>query len=125
MILSKQSLATLVGVHPDLVLVVKRAILITEIDFKVGEGLRTIERQRQLVHSGASMTMRSRHLTGHAVDLWALVGGQVRWDWPLYYSIRDAMQEAAKELRIPIESGADWTKFRDGPHHQLPWAKYP
>jgi peptidoglycan L-alanyl-D-glutamate endopeptidase CwlK len=69
--------------------------------------------------------MRSRHLTGHAVDLGALIGGQVRWDWPLYYKIADAMKRAAKELGIPIEWGGDWQKFKDGPHFQLPWKEYP
>jgi peptidoglycan L-alanyl-D-glutamate endopeptidase CwlK len=112
------------GVHPDLVRVVKRAITLTKVDFRVGEGLRTVERQRELVKSGASRTMNSRHITGHAVDLWAIVGGQVRWDWPLYYRIADAMKEAARQERVPIEWGGDWVKFKDGPHYQLPWRKY-
>jgi peptidoglycan LD-endopeptidase CwlK len=123
--LSRASLSTLKGVHPDLVRVVKRAIGLTKVDFRVGEGLRTATRQRQLVRSGASRTMNSRHLTGHAVDLWAIVGGQVRWDWPLYYRIADAMKQAAKLEGVPIEWGGDWSKFKDGPHYQLPWRKYP
>lgn len=74
--LSKKSLDRMKGVHPDLVKVVKRAIQISEVDFTVTEGLRDIERQRELVKSGASKTMNSRHLTGHAVDLIALKNGQ-------------------------------------------------
>jgi peptidoglycan L-alanyl-D-glutamate endopeptidase CwlK len=123
--LGAQSRQRLQGVHPDLVKVVQRAISISEVDFTVLEGLRTEARQRQLVAQGASKTMRSRHLTGHAVDLGALIGGQVRWDWPLYYKIADAMKRAAKELNIPIEWGGDWQKFKDGPHFQLPWKEYP
>jgi peptidoglycan L-alanyl-D-glutamate endopeptidase CwlK len=124
-ILGARSRQRLQGVHPDLVKVVQRAISISEVDFTVLEGLRTEERQRQLVAQGASKTMRSRHLTGHAVDLGALIGGQVRWDWPLYYKIADAMKRAAKELGIPIEWGGDWQKLKDGPHFQLPWKEYP
>lgn len=123
--LSSASLAKLRGVHPDLVRVVRRAITLTKVDFRVGEGLRTIERQRQLVKSGASRTLKSRHLTGHAVDLWAVVDGQVRWDWPLYYRIADAMKRAATTEKVPIEWGGDWTSFKDGPHYQLPWRQYP
>lgn len=123
--LSQRSLMKLSGVHDDLVAVVKRAIEITEVDFGVTEGLRTAERQRELVARGASQTMRSRHLTGHAVDLVAYVGTEVRWDWPLYYKIADAMKEAATELGTPIDWGGDWKTLKDGPHYQLPWREYP
>ena len=113
------------GVHPDLVKVVERAIELTEVDFTVTEGLRTKERQKQLFAAGASMTLNSRHLTGHAVDVAALVGGKVRWDWPLYGRIASAFKQAAKELDIPIVWGGDWTKLRDGPHFELNRATYP
>lgn len=124
-VLSKLSLSRLVGLHPDLVRVVKRAIEITEVDFRVGEGLRTVERQKQLKAAGATTTLNSRHLTGHAVDLIVLVNGEVRWDWPLYHKIAAAMKQAAKELNIPLEWGGDWKTFKDGPHYQLPWKQYP
>ena len=113
------------GVHPDLVTVVNRAIQLTKVDFTVLEGLRTLERQKQLLASGASRTLNSRHLTGHAVDLGAMVGGQVRWDWPLYHEIAKAMKQASRDLNIPIEWGGDWKRFPDGPHYQLPFNKYP
>lgn len=123
--LGKVSLSRLQGVHPDLVKVVHRAIELTEIDFTVTEGLRDVERQKKLLAAGASKTMRSRHLTGHAVDLAALVDGRIRWDWPLYDKLAKAMKSAAAELGIPIEWGGDWKSFRDGPHFQLPWKQYP
>ena len=113
------------GVHPHLVQIVTRAITLTPVDFVVTEGLRTLARQKQLVAAGASRTLKSRHLTGHAVDLAALVGGTVRWDWPLYGRIAVAMQQAAKDLRLPLEWGGDWRAFKDGPHFQLPWKTYP
>jgi peptidoglycan L-alanyl-D-glutamate endopeptidase CwlK len=123
--LSKKSRDRLAGVHPDLIKVVERAIEITEVDFAVLEGVRSKTRQEQLVKAGASQTMRSRHLTGHAVDLGAYVAGSVRWDWPLYHKLAVAVKQAAAELQIPIEWGGDWTTFKDGPHWQLPWKEYP
>ncbi|MGA0889297.1 MAG: M15 family metallopeptidase [bacterium] len=122
--LSQRSRDRMKGVHPDLTKVVELAITKSEVDFVVTEGLRSVERQRQLVAAGASKTMNSRHLTGHAVDLAALVGGSVRWDWPLYSKIAAAMKAAAAELNVPIEWGGDWKSFKDGPHFQLPFNKY-
>lgn len=122
--LSAKSLSRLDGVHPKLVAVVKLAITISPIDFAVLEGVRSIERQQALVKAGASQTMRGRHLSGHAVDLGAIVDGQVRWDWPLYDKIAVAVKEAARQLGVPIEWGGDW-KMRDGPHFQLTWREYP
>ena len=123
--LSQRSLDRLYGVHPDLVKVVKKAIEITDVDFCVTEGLRSEDRQRRLVAAGASTTMKSRHLTGHAVDLAAWVDGEIRWDWPLYDKIAEAMKTAAEKLGISLEWGGDWTSFKDGPHFQLPWRDYP
>ena len=123
--LSEHSLKRLQGVHPDLVAVVRLAITLTAQDFRVIEGLRTRERQRYLVEKGASKTMNSRHLTGHAVDLAPIVDGQVSWDWKHFYPIAEAMKQAAKIKSVPIEWGGDWAKFRDGPHWQLPRGKYP
>lgn len=119
------SLKNLQGVHPDLRRVMDRALQITAIDFRVIEGLRTVARQRQLVASGASQTMRSRHLTGHAVDIAPLVGGVIRWDWPLFHRLAPGVKQAAIDLDVPLTWGGDWANFPDGPHWQLPWAKYP
>jgi peptidoglycan L-alanyl-D-glutamate endopeptidase CwlK len=123
--LGSRSRKRLTGVHPDLVRVVERAIAITEVDFSVLEGTRTLARQKELLASGASRTLKSRHLTGHAVDLGAWVGGHFRWDWPLYHKIAAAMKEAAKHLGVPLEWGGDWKSFKDGPHFQLPRKDYP
>lgn len=123
--LSQRSLSRLEGVHSDLVKVVKCAILETTVDFSVLEGRRTRERQEELVRAGASKTMNSRHLTGHAVDLGAYVSGEIRWDWPLYDKIAEAMLGCAEKLEIPLTWGGSWTTFRDGPHFQLSWGEYP
>lgn len=124
-VLGSRSKQRLRGVHSDLVSIVERAIQITSVDFTVLEGLRTKASQRKLIAKGASKTMRSRHLTGHAVDLGAFVNGTVSWDWNYYYDIADAMFDASKELHIPLEWGGNWKRFKDGPHFQLPIRVYP
>lgn len=123
--LNQRSVDRLQGVHPDLQRVVYRAAEITGHPFIITEGLRTLERQRSLVAAGASKTMKSRHITGHAIDLAAMVGDEVRWDWPLYNQLAAVMKEAAQIEGVPIEWGGDWRTFRDGPHFQLPLADYP
>ena len=126
--LNTASIAKLKGVHPDLVRVVLRCAedwKDADTGFIVTCGLRTLAEQKVLVAKGASKTLRSRHLTGHAVDLAATIDGQVRWDWPLYDRLAKAMKAAAKAEKVTVEWGGDWTSFKDGPHYQLPWASYP
>lgn len=124
-VLGQRSLSRLEGVHPDLVRVVKKAAALSSLDFTVLEGLRTVERQKQLMDLGATRTMNSRHLTGHAVDLAPMVGGTVRWDWPLYHQLAVIVKEAARAENVPIQWGGDWRTFKDGPHWELPWKAYP
>lgn len=123
--LSERSLKRLEGVHPRLVALVKEASALTPVDFLVTEGLRTRERQTALVRAGASRTKNSRHLTGHAVDVAALVDGQVRWDWPLYPRIADAFKAAARRQGTAIVWGGDWPTLRDGPHFELDRRVFP
>ena len=124
-VLSRRSRDRLVGVHPALIAVVEAAIARTAVDFMVTEGLRTRERQAALVKAGASRTMNSRHLTGHAVDVCALIDGKVRWDWPLYPGIAAAFKAAALDLGTPLIWGGDWPKLRDGPHFELDQRRFP
>jgi peptidoglycan L-alanyl-D-glutamate endopeptidase CwlK len=117
---SKQNLS---GVHPDLVDVVKLAITITEQDFTVIEGIRNINRQRELVKAGKSTTMNSRHITGHAVDM---VPWPVDWeDIKRFEVVAEAMKLAAEELDVPIVWGGDWKSFYDAPHFELNRKSYP
>lgn len=111
------------GVHPDLVAVVERAITITEVDFTVLEGLRSRDRQRELFAKGASKTMNSRHLTGHAVDL---APWPIDWDdLSKFELVADAMKQASEELEVPVIWGGDWRTFYDGPHFELDRKVYP
>lgn len=121
---SQRSRDNLADVHHDLVIVATYALILSPVDFVITEGRRTQERQRQLVDAGASQTMNSRHLTGHAIDVAAVLDGKVRWDWPLYDRIASAMKASADHFGIPLEWGGNWT-MRDGPHFQLPWEQYP
>lgn len=130
--LNKGSIAKLKGVHPDLVRVVKRAaVLITkDPSFIITCGPRTLAEQKILVKRGASKTLKSRHIPAkngfsHAVDLAAVIEEQIKWDWPLYRILAKVMKEAAKLEKVPLEWGGDWKSWQDGPHFQLPWAKYP
>ena len=116
---SKQKLS---GVHPDMVAVVELAISISEVDFTVLEGIRNINRQRELFKAGKSTTMNSRHITGHAVDL---APWPISWEWEGFYPIADAMKAAAEELDVNLEWGGDWKSFPDGPHFQLSRKTYP
>ena len=122
--LGSRSLGRLEGVHPDLVRVVKRAAASSDLDFTVLEGLRTEARQRQLFKEGASKTLNSRHLTGHAVDLAPMLDGKVSWDWPLYHRLAKIVKAAAAAENVPLQWGGDW-RFKDGPHWELPWKQYP
>ncbi len=122
---SQASLGRLLGVHPDLVRVLKRAIETTEVDFGITAGLRSPDRQKLLVAQGASQTQNSRHLTGHAVDVDAFVGGHVNWDWANYEKIAVAVKRSAFDLGVPIRWGGDWKTLKDGCHFELDRVAYP
>ncbi len=122
---SPASYRKLLGVRPELVAVATLALDRSITDFRITEGLRTLSRQQQLVREGASRTLNSRHLTGHAIDVVALVGGVARWDWPYYVQIASAFKSAAEALGVAIVWGGDWENFRDGPHFELHRKVYP
>lgn len=128
--LGKTSRKRLEGVNSDLVKVIERAIKITNIDFTVLEGVRSRQRQEQLLRAGRSKTMNSRHLTGHAVDVAPIEHGRIPWEEPeKFLEVVDAVFQAADELGVLVQSGTDWDmdgdykdeSFFDGPHIQIPW----
>jgi peptidoglycan L-alanyl-D-glutamate endopeptidase CwlK len=152
MTLSARCELRLAGVHPDLVRVVRRAAAGGAM-FRVIEGMRTTARQAELVAKGASQTMNSRHLTGHAVDLAPIVGADISWTWTHFFPLADAIAHAARAEGVPIIWGGAWGRtahdwpqgsakqaqaayvaerraagrrpFLDGPHFELPVAVYP
>ncbi|MGE8129006.1 phage tail tip lysozyme [Methylobacterium sp. NPDC080182] len=109
------------GVNGDLMRVIKRAQEISEVKFHVHEGLRSVERQADMVRRGWSKTMNSKHLTGRAVDLRADGDPAVgNLDAAKYAKINEAIGKASKEAGVPVEWGGNWKGFKDIPHFQLP-----
>lgn len=148
--LSPLSQSRLEEVHPDLRRVVRQAIHLSVVDFAVLEGRRSRERQEELFRSGASHTLNSRHLTGHAVDLGVWRGGEISWHWPEYLHLAAAVREASLAVRVPVVWGGCWCTlssvpdvrgavreyvdrressgfqpFLDGGHFELPRDRYP
>ena len=145
--LGQRSMKRLRGAQPALRRVVQYAIMVTSVDFTVLEVVRSTERQRKLFATRATRTMNSRHLTGHAVDLGAYVDRTIRWDWPLYFDIAEAMKRASEAEDVELVWGGAWDQvltgndltpiemnrqyilsnnsFPDGPHFELSWRKYP
>ena len=106
--LSERSLGKLEGVNDNMKLVVMKAITLTTIDFGVICGIRSQAEQEELVAKGASKTMKSRHLTGDAVDLMCYIGSRGSWELNLYDDVADAMKQAAQDEGVGIRWGAAW-----------------
>ena len=117
--LSQRSLSKLAGVHPKLVEVVKLAITKSPLDFSISEGLRTAERQKELVAQKKSQTMKSRHLVGEAVDICILLDGKANWDFDNYRIVANVFKDCAAELGVKITWGGEWATLKDGPHFQI------
>ncbi len=119
-----KSIELLETVHSDLRKVAYRALSHTQVGFIITEGIRTPERQAELFKSGASKTMNSRHITGHAIDVAAMMNCKVSWDWAYYELIAKAMNRASLEFMVPIVWGGTWKNFKDGVHFELDRATY-
>jgi peptidoglycan L-alanyl-D-glutamate endopeptidase CwlK len=120
--LNATSLTRLRGVDADLVALAKKAREISPIPFEITEGLRTAERQRYLVKTGKSRTLKSYHLRGKAIDFVAMPGGKVSWDLKDYKTIVEkAFKPAAKALGLTdrIVYGVYWKSIVDGPHIEI------
>lgn len=135
--------ARLHGVHNALVAVIRIASLRSPVPFTVTEGLRSAPRQAALVKAGASRTQNSRHLTGHAVDLWPLdpktlkpLPSDAAFEagtnearaasaalWAGLRAIAATVKAVAREQGVQVEWGGDWGW--DAPHFQLNRAAYP
>lgn len=120
-----RSQANLIGVHKDLQEVAYLALMLSPIDFAITDGVRSRAEQLELFETNKTKTMHSRHLTGHAIDIVALVDGKVTWGWKHYEDIATAFKAAAARLNIDLEWGGDWVSFKDGPHFQLAYKSYP
>lgn len=125
-VFGKRSEDNLHGVNPTLVAIARRALQLSPVDFSITEGLRSVERQKELVASGKSQTMASRHIDGCAVDIFP-VGST--WQIAEFIPVLKAFKKAGDELGISLRFGVNWkndptlpieTKFVDAPHVELP-----
>jgi peptidoglycan L-alanyl-D-glutamate endopeptidase CwlK len=131
--LTPKDLELIADLHPSIRAVILETAHRSPFRFRVIEGRRTLTRQKKLLASGASTTLNSRHLTGHAIDIVPYfdsdedgdIDGDDLYAWPLYYRLAPIVKAVAKEYGIALEWGGDWRTFKDGPHWQLAWAKHP
>jgi peptidoglycan L-alanyl-D-glutamate endopeptidase CwlK len=121
----QKSLEKLATVHPDLQRVFKEAITNSPYDFTITEGVRSLERQKELVAAKKSTTMNSRHLKGLAVDIAVFVDGKLSWDMKYYKAVADHIKAVAVLNDVPLIWGGDWITFKDGPHFELDRKTYP
>jgi peptidoglycan L-alanyl-D-glutamate endopeptidase CwlK len=122
----KRSRSRLKGVNPKLVNILNEAIKL--MDLTILEGLRSVERQKELVASGASKTMKSKHLKGMAVDVTPYpVDFDSAKGINRHYYMAGMLRGIAHMMKITVRSGADWDsdgeikdqKFNDLVHLEL------
>jgi len=123
---SEEKLAT---VDSQLVSIARKALAVSKIDFGITEGKRSIKKQTQLVAEGASKTMKSKHLTGHAIDIVCYADGKITWDLEYYQIAANAFKLACKESEVKIRWGGSWqvndfvlnpeNKFIDAVHYEI------
>jgi len=123
-----RSSENLVGVHPDVVSVLNRAIKC--FDFSVLEGVRGMPRQQELYDSGASKTLNSLHLRqsdgySHAVDI---APYPIDWkDTQRFAYMAGIVMGIAEMQGVKLTWGHDWDgdgdfkehTLKDGPHFEL------
>lgn len=123
---SQRSENNLKGVNPALIKIIRRALEITPVDFIVIEGLRTQDRQKELVATGKSQTMNSRHLSGNAIDI---IPVNTSWAIDEFKPLLNAVKQSADEQGVKLRFGINWkndpalpieTKFIDAPHIEIP-----
>ena len=115
----------LIGIHPKLAELIRKSSVNSPFAFVITEGLRTEARQKQLVAQGASRTMKSKHLTGHAIDFAVIIGGKADFHFHLYEKVSTHMKKVAAKVGLTITWGGDWKSFKDGCHIELDPKKYP
>lgn len=138
-VLSKRSLETLKGVHPDLVKVMEKAISDSPYDFTIIQGVRTTKEQQALYAKGRTkpgkkvtncdgVKNKSNHQAkadgyGHAIDL-VIVDKTKKdgFDWDSsskYKAVADHILKVGKELGIEVTWGGNWKAIKDEPHFEV------
>ena len=100
----KKSKERLKGVDARLVSVLNELIKI--IDDTIIEGVRSSERQEELLKQGLSKVKYSKHMEGKAVDL---APYPIDWDdLERFYYMGGMIRGIGKELGINVRWGGDW-----------------
>ena len=100
----KRSKERLKGVKPELVNVLNELVKI--MDVTVIEGLRSQERQDELVAKGASKTKFSKHIEGKAVDI---APYPIDWeDRDRFHYMGGMIRGIAKQMKVNVRWGGDW-----------------
>ncbi len=100
----KRSKQRLKGVDTKLVNVLNELVKI--MDVTIIEGLRSQERQDELVAKGASKTRYSKHIEGKAVDL---APYPIDWeDRERFHYMGGMVRGIAKQLGANVRWGGDW-----------------
>ena len=119
----RRSKERLKGVNVKLVNVVNELIKI--MDVTIIEGLRSKERQEQLLAEGKTKTRYSKHIEGKAVDL---APYPIDWnDRERFHYMGGMIRGIGKQMNVNIRWGGDWNKdfqvadnqFDDFPHFEL------
>ena len=118
---TEQSRSRMQGVDPRLIAILEEARRASGINFEISEGMRDSARQAEMVRTGKSQTMNSRHLHGNAMDVHILnPDGSINWDFDAYRPVADAAKAAAARLGYDdFVWGGDWKSLRDGVHFQI------
>jgi len=105
----KTSKKRLEGVDTKLVNVLNELIKI--MDVTIIEGLRTQERQEQLLKKGATKVKYSKHMEGKAVDLSPY---PIDWDnRDGFHYMGGMIRGIAKQLGVKVRWGGDWDSDGD------------
>jgi peptidoglycan L-alanyl-D-glutamate endopeptidase CwlK len=140
--LGARSITNLANVHEDLRLIVEEAIKVSQVDFTITEGYRTIERQKELFDAGKSkidgVTRKGKHnhFPSMAVDFIAYVPGKKKLAYDqthliylvgVFTTVGELLYQQGK-ISHKVRSGANWDrdgellydqKFWDMPHIEL------
>lgn len=102
--------------HPDIASIADLALRLSEQDFGIHSGKRTMTEQMALKASGASQTLHSKHLgdddldDADAADLVPVVDGKFTWAAGPVFIVMQSVQRAAEFLQIPCTWGGAWDR---------------
>jgi len=111
-----------------------RAIQVSQVDFGIAEGHRTVERQKELFDQGLTqidgVTKMGKHNANPslAVDIYGFVGGKSNYSIPVMCYLAGVVMTCAAELGYVIRWGGNWDQdgeiitdqgFDDLPHFEI------